>query len=189
MRRVITEHRRYLVPIALVLLANLVVYAGVVYPLAGRVADASRRAAAADAARRVAQRELQAAQAVVTGKDRAQAELKTFYQQVLPANLGAASGTTYLSLAQLARKTNLRILRRVGSEENNRRDSSLGQWKIDMTLEGSYEDIRRFIYELETAPTFVVIDQMGISHGRDENRPLVLSLSLSTYYRALDNAS
>lgn len=189
LRRVLTEQRRYLVPIALALVVNVVVYAGVVYPLTVRVGDASRRADSAETARRVAQRDLQAAQAVVTGKDRAAAELKTFYQEVLPADVSAANRATYLGLAQLARKTNLRILRRSGSEENSRRDSTLGQWKIDMTLEGSYENIRRFVYELETAPTFVVIDQMVIDHGRDENKPLVLTLRLSTYYRASDNAS
>lgn len=187
-RRVLTEQRRFVVPLAIVLAANVAVYALLVYPLAGRVADASSRAAAAESARRVAERELKGAQAVATGKDRAETELKTFYQQVLPADLSAANRSTYLTLAQLARKTNLRIVRRTGSQDV-RSDSILGRWTVDVTLEGSYEDIRRFIYELEASPAFVVIDQLTIVQGRDENQPLVLSLAVSTYYRSTDNAS
>jgi Tfp pilus assembly protein PilO len=188
LRRVLTEQRRFLLPLAIVLVANVAVYAGIVYPMANRVADASQRAARAATARRAAQAELASAQGIVQGKERAEQELKTFYQRVLPADLSAANRTTYLAVAQLARKTNLHIVRRQFGGERPR-DSRLARWKIDVTLEGSYEDIRRFIYDLETAPSFVVIDEMALGAGRDESSPLVLSLALSTYYRAADDAS
>lgn len=189
LRRILNEQRRFLVPLAIVFALNVVVYAAVVHPLENRVGDASRRAAAADASRRAAQQELNAARSVATGKERAEAELKTFYQQVLPADLSAANRATYLTVAQLARKTNLQIIRREGARED-RRDETLGRWQVRVALLGAYEDIRRFIYELETTPTFVVIDQMAIGQGQDASKPLELSLSLSTYYyRAADNAS
>ncbi len=186
--RILREHRRPLVVLAIVLAANLVAYAAVVYPLSSRVADASRRAEAADAALRGARAELAAAQAVATGKSRAEAELATFYGEVLPRSLSAASRSTYLTIAQLARKTNLRSTGWQGSEEYPQ-GSDLGAWKIDVKLEGSYENIRRFVYELETTPTFVVIEQMSIVHGVDESQPLALSLALSTYFRSPDDAS
>lgn len=189
LRRVLIEQRRFLLPLAVLLAVNVIVYAAVVYPLDTRVADASRRSAEAQSALRSAQREFAAAQAVATGKERAESELKTFYQKVLPADVSAASRSTYLTLAQLARKTNLRITRRQAAPEALR-ESALDQLKIGITLEGTYEDIRRFIYELESTPAFVVIDQLAIAQGRDEGRPLVLSLGLSTYfYRAADDAS
>jgi Tfp pilus assembly protein PilO len=188
LRRVLTEHRRYLVPLAVVLAINVGVYAFVVYPLAARVADASNRAAAARSALQTARREFAAAQAVATGKERAEAELKTFYQQVLPAGVSAANRATYLPLNQLARKNNLQVTR-LQTRQNKIRDSVLGQLEISLALEGSYEDIRRFIYDVETSPAFVVIDSLEIDQGREAGRPLVLQLGLSTYFRAADHAS
>lgn len=188
LRRVLTEQRRFLLLLAIVLAANLVVYAALVYPLGARVADASRRSAAAEAAQRTAQRELAAAEAVAAGQKQAESELKTFYQDVLPADTGAASRATYLTVAQLARKCNLEVTRHQAAPEHLRQ-SALDHLKIDVTLQGTYEDIRRFVYELETTPAFVVIDDVAIAQGRDQARPLVLSLGLSTYYRSADHAS
>jgi hypothetical protein len=52
-----------------------------------------------------------------------------------------------------------------------------------MTLAGDYDDIRAFIYELETDPAFVVIDNVVLAEGV-ANAPLSLAMELSTYYRA-----
>lgn len=186
LRRVLTEQRRFLLPLAIVLLVNVAVYAALVYPLATRVADASQRAARAEADRRAAQSELAHAEAVAQGKDRAEAELQAFYERVLPADLSAANRTSYLTIAQIARKANLRIVRRQFDAVRTA-ESRLARWRIDVTLEGTYEDIRRFIYDIETTSTFVVIDEMALGSGRDESAPLVLSLALSTYYRASDD--
>jgi hypothetical protein len=41
--------------------------------------------------------------------------------------------------------------------------------------------VRRFIYELESAPEFVIIDGVTLAQG-DSGKPLTLSLELSTYY-------
>jgi Tfp pilus assembly protein PilO len=80
------------------------------------------------------------------------------------------------------------VLRHEGAQEE-RQESTLGRWTVVVSLEGGYEDIRRFIHELETTPTFVVIDRLSIGQGQDASKPLVLALSLSTYYRVADNAS
>ena len=39
-----------------------------------------------------------------------------------------------------------------------------------MVLEGDYRDVRRFIHKLETAPEFVVIEDVGAGAGRDRTR-------------------
>ncbi len=51
-----------------------------------------------------------------------------------------------------------------------------------MVLQGEYENIRRFVYELETAPEFVIIDDVTLTQA-DAAKPLTLTLELSTYYR------
>ena len=58
----------------------------------------------------------------------------------------------------------------------------LGHLKIKMVLQGDYEDLRRFIYALETAPQFVIVDELSLAQN-ELNKPLTLTLALSTYYR------
>lgn len=188
LRRVLKEQRRYLVPLAIVLAVNIAVLVAVVYPLDARVAAAASRAAVADQAKRRAQQELNAAQAVATGKTRAEAELKVFYGEVLPGSVSAANRATYLPIAQLVRKNNLERTRSQ-THVTTIRESSLERLEIQLTVEGNYEDLRRFIYDLETAPFFVVIDSLQIEQGRDAGKPVVLQLGLATYYRAANHGS
>jgi Tfp pilus assembly protein PilO len=53
-----------------------------------------------------------------------------------------------------------------------------------MTLRGNYEDIRRFIYQVETGSDFIVIDSIALQQGEEAGAPLTLALALSTYYQA-----
>jgi Tfp pilus assembly protein PilO len=102
----------------------------------------------------------------------------------LPHDLAGARRITYLRLAQLAQKEGLRAQRRSSEPEDPERNSSLRRLKISMTLAGDYENMRQFIYQLETAPDFVVIDDIALSEAGEPGSPLVLTLALSTYYRA-----
>jgi hypothetical protein len=43
--------------------------------------------------------------------------------------------------------------------------------------------MRDFIYQLETAPEFVVIDNVQLAEGADRDGSLVVTLDLSTYFR------
>jgi Tfp pilus assembly protein PilO len=188
LRRVLTEQRTFIVLLAAALAINVAVYAAVVYPLASRVADADNRAAAAERSRLAAAREHQAAKGLATSKERAEVELAKFYKDILPADVDAAQRLNYLKLVQLARKSNLQPLRRTWGATHVR-GSTLDQLKMTVVLEGQYEDMRAFIYALETAPEFVVIDDLMIDQGREAGTTLVLTLQLSTYYRAPTDAS
>ena len=137
LERVLTEHRRFIVILAVALVANAGVYAGVIYPLAARVADADNRAGRAARALRDARREFDAAKEVATSRERAEAELRTFYHDMLPADLDAAHRLTYLDLAQRARQDNLKVSRRTASEDR-KRGSGFGRLAIAMVLEGQY---------------------------------------------------
>ena len=179
--RVVREHRGVIVPLAIALGVNVVVYAAVVYPLAQRVANIEQRDRTAEDQLRAAQREYALANGTLTGKDRATAELATFYNDVLPADLAGARRLTHLRLAQLARESKLKFVRAT-FESVPPKDGTLVQLKIDMALSGGYGDVRAFIHELETAPEFVVIDNIELGQGADGG-PLGVTLHLSTYYR------
>ena len=180
--RIVRERRRLVVPLAAAALLNLAVYALVVYPLSLRLNGAERRAEAARQQQAAATREFRAAQAMVTSKDRADRELRTFYTEVLPTDLAGARRITYARLAQLARDANLRYDRR-RYEPDSGYDGSLRKLRITMVLEGEYEDVRQFIHDLETAPEFVVIEDVALAEGVDSGAPLTLSLELATYFR------
>ena len=188
LRRVLREYRLPALVLLLALVVNLGVYAGIVYPLASKVADADNRAARADRALREARREFDSAKGVATSQQRAEAELKTFYGEVLPADLSAAHRLTYLNLAQLVRTSNLRIVRRTADEGHNR-GSRLDYLRVALFLEGQYEDVRAFVHRLETSPDFIIIDDVELDQARDGQSALMLKILLSTYYRSSTDRS
>ena len=58
----------------------------------------------------------------------------------------------------------------------------LARLRTRVVLAGEYEDIRQFIYELETAPEFILIEEVILSQGDASDEALVLTLGVSTYY-------
>jgi Tfp pilus assembly protein PilO len=188
LRRILRERRTIILPLAGVAVLNVAVYLLLVYPLSLRVSATAGRQTFAARQLAAAQREYEAARAMLTSKDRADAELRTFYGEVLPADLAGARRITYARLAQLAREADLSYDRR-SYEPNANYEGSLQKVRITMVLEGEYRNVRRFIHALETAPEFVVIEEMSLTEGTDTSSPLTLTLELATYFRAEGNGS
>ena len=180
-RRVFDENRKPITWLAAGLVINVLVYAFGVYPLSQRVANVSQRNDTAAKALAAARQENQQASGALTGKDQAVNKLDKFYTEVLPRDLASARSLTHVRLAQLARMHNLRY-ERAQSEPVLTKDSKLTQLKVQMNLGGSYAGVRGFLHSLETAPQFVVIDNVVL--GESDGDSLQLTLTLSTYYRS-----
>ncbi|NOT26629.1 MAG: hypothetical protein HOP16_11060 [Acidobacteria bacterium] len=180
--RIVAEHRRTLVALGMTFVVGVLTYVLVVYPLAQRVANIEERDRAAERGLAAAQAELAQVSGTLTGKAKASSELATFYKDVLPQDLTGARRLTYLRLARLAREANLDY-ERSSYVPTVDTDSTLTRLGIQMVLSGTYGNIRTFIYDLETAPEFVVIDNIQLSEGGGDTGSLVVSLQLSTYYR------
>lgn len=183
LRRILREKRALVLPVAIALAANALIYAAAVLPLTRSVDYAAARADGVAAALDEAKARQATAQATVDGKRRADDELKKFYKDVLPADWTAARRLAYTRLEQLAREFNLRPAR-TGSEPEADRESALAKLTVTMVVAGDYRDIREFIYELESSPEFVVIDNVALAQSEATNAPLVLTIEVSTYYRA-----
>jgi hypothetical protein len=181
LRRVIAEKRSLVLPVVVALVGNLAAYMLVVRPRGVKSAGAADRAAAAADARRAAEGELAAARGLVDGKRKADEELNAFYEKVLPADLVAARRMTYASLPALARRTNVRYEQRRTDAPDPEPDSRLGQLTIRMVLVGEWEDIRDFIFQLESAPEFVIIDDVTVVESDETEQ--TLTIDLSTYFR------
>jgi hypothetical protein len=188
LRRVFAENRSLVLTLVVALVANIAVYALVVRPRGVKAAGAADRAAAAAGAVRAAELELAAARALVEGKRRADEELNAFYQRVLPADLSAARRMTYASLPALARKTNVRYEQRRSSVEEPNDEARLGRLAIRMVLQGEYESLRNFIFQLESAAEFVIIDDVTLTES-NTNEPETLTIDLSTYFRLRPNGA
>ena len=182
-RRIVAEKRPFIMLLAVALLANIGVYAFVVYPLGVRSAGAATRASNAAISLRAAQADFAAARALVSGTTRADQELQTFYGKVLPADFSSARRLTYTTLPDLAKKAVIRIMeRRTDVDDASIKKTGLSRLAIRVLLQGDYESFRQFLYGIESAAEFVIIDDVAMEQV-DASRPLSFSVELSTYYR------
>lgn len=188
LRRVLAEKRTLIVPVAIALLVNVALYAIVVYPLSKKVAGDQLEAEAAGAALNAARRDFAAARATVAGKGQADEELRKFYSEVLPPDVSGARRITFLRIEQLAEQCGLRV-ERVTSDPKPQRDSDLVRFTYTASLSGEYRNIRRFIHELETAPEFLVLENVNLRQSDIENRGLNVEFEIATYYRAGANGN
>jgi Tfp pilus assembly protein PilO len=183
LERIFDEKRRLVIPLVAAIALNVVLLAGVVYPLSVRMRTTEARAGAAAQQLIAAEREHAEARGITTARDRTDTALKAFYTDVLPSSHAQARQATFLRLTQLAEQHNLEQTRRSHDPKQDR-ESSLARVQISVTLQGNYEDIRNFIYQVESGSDFIVIDSISLQQGVEAGAPLTLALALSTYYRA-----
>lgn len=186
--RVMAEKRSLIVTLVLAIVANALLFAVVVFPL-------ERQASGADQEARV-QRELLArarqdylsAKATVAGKKEADAALQTFYKDVLPVDQAIARKLTYTRLSQLAKDANVKLEHGTNVVKHEK-GSELSKLTTTYTLMGDYRDVRRFIYSLETAPEFIVLENVALTASTGDQQParaLAMNLEIATYFRSGD---
>ena len=180
--RVVEEHRRSVYLLIAAFFGNVLLYAFVVYPLAQRVANVEQSTVAAERTLAAARAEHTKANGTFTGKERATKELSTFYSTVLAQDMTGARRLTYGRMRRLAEQSHLNY-QRASYEPVTERGSNLTKFKVDMELEGSWADIRTFIHAIETAPEFIVIDNVELSEATSGQAGLRVKVALSTYFR------
>lgn len=181
-RRVLAEKRRYIYPLAGALLLNAVLFAAVVLPLSRKVQGGEASAQQASRALAAARADYNAARATVTGKDGADAELKKFYGEVLPVDQSEARRVVF-KLQDLARKANLNA-GPARTQASREKDSALGRMTVNQPLFGPYRNLRQFMYELETSPDFLILENVSLVQGQQGAGALQMNVVVSTYYRA-----
>ena len=132
-RRALLEHRRWLVPLGLVLAVNLAVLTLVVLPLRQSVQSGASRAQASDKSLRDAMADLKDAEATRDGQAQASADLDRFYASVLPVDMPTARRMTHLKLSQLARSHDVIFQGGVASTEELG-DSTLERLKVNYSF-------------------------------------------------------
>jgi hypothetical protein len=153
-----------------------------VYPLSLKVANGERDAKAAAGARAAARADYEAARATVTGKESADQELKKFYGAVLPPDQSAARRIVIGKVEALASAANVRITNQ-SLDDKPERGSDLGKLTATIVLTGEYRSIRRFIYEIETAPEFLILENVALQQGHQREQGLNVTMKIATYFR------
>jgi hypothetical protein len=188
-KRIFAEKRSLIVPLALAIVVNLGVYAFAVYPMGVRSESAVERAAAAAASLRLAEKDFAAARDLISGKTRADQELATFYGEVIPVDEPSALRLTYTPVVTIASKANVKFLQRsTDDDEKQAKKTGLGRLHTRISFTCDYESFRRFMYDLESTPEFVIIDDVILAQP-DPAKPLALTVEMSTYYRADGNGT
>ena len=185
--RVLREQRRWLIPVTAVIVINLGVLIGVVLPMSQSVDAGERRSTTASRALADATKDLKDAQAARDGQAQATTDLDLFYRQVLPSDVATARRITHVKLSQMAREHDVRF-ERSQADIQPVKDSQLDRLQMSYDLSGSWDDIRQFIYDIETGSEFIIIDNVVLAEGAAGNSPLSLTLDVSTYFRVEDHA-
>ena len=182
LRRIASDHRRLVMAVAVLLAVDGLLYAVALYPWSRKVVQAEADAAAAES--RLVQMRTAWETATRTGASstRAEERLEQFYTEVLPPDFAGARAILSPYLDRLARDSAL-VLERQSSVSDRERGSRLSRLRTTMVLAGRYEDVRRFIHVLETAPEFILVEDVVLGQGDESDDRLVLTLGVSTYYR------
>ena len=164
------EKRRLIVPlIALAIVANVLLYAVVVFPLGRQVASAEDEAGAARAARPRAAG-LPAGQGDrLRASSRRTRRCRSSTRTSCRPTPSAARTLTYTRLAQLAKQANVELEHGTNAVEHEK-GSQLSKLTTTYTLTGDYRDVRRFIYSLETAPEFIVLENVALTSAGEQEQ-------------------
>ena len=190
-RRVYHERRAVVLPLLVILAANAAVLALGVFPLAADVASLQTDARNASTNLMRARLAETQAKGAAASKQRADQELRKFYSEILPENpTGARKIVSFLQ--HTATGAGLEF-QRISLEQSEVKDSQLEKMSGKVTLSGEYQNIRRFLYEVETAEEFVVIERVGLAQASDlrsaNTGRLEVTLDLATYYLATPSSA
>jgi len=184
-RRILVEHRRAVYVLGGALVLNLVVFVAFVYPLQRDVANVEQRTRDAETARAAARAEHARASGTQEGRDRAVTELRTFYASVLPSSQAAARRLTNVELERLAAESGV-AWQRAGYAPDDERDGTLTRLAAVVELRGAYDDVRAFVHGVESAPEFIVIENLVLFERVEGDPDLQVVLQLSTYFPRQD---
>jgi len=180
--RILRERRAVVLPVLIFLLLNVAGLAGVFWLQQSiDAAKSSRDQALLDLDK--ARKEETKAKGLKGSKELADVELRKFYGDVLPRNLASAVNVLNFWLSKIAADS--KVSYHTGTYDHDPvRDSLLTKVTGAITLTGSYADIRRFVYELETSQEFIVIEKIGLSQptATQANAPLEMNLNVATYF-------
>lgn len=81
-----------------------------------------------------------------------------------------------------AERLNL-VINSVSYQTSTVKDSGLVQVTVSMPVTGSYADIKRFVYDLETSPRSFIIENLSLGSGKGEEGDISLNLTVAAHFK------
>ena len=138
-----------------------------------------------------AERDMAAAAALVKGKTTRGAGARHVLPEGAAAEPRRRAAPDLREASCLARKANVKFEERrsdIDLQQQRQKNTRLGRLQTRIVLEGDYESLRQLLYELETTPEFLIVDDVGVTQP-EANKALTLTLDVSTYYRVGANGA
>jgi hypothetical protein len=186
--RIFQERRIVILPLAILIVANVAVLALLVLPRERLVTNTAERVDESRREAALAQLGVTKVKDQRTSKELAEQQLKRFYEDVLPAGAREAQEMTNFALERLARESGV-IEKNGQTGYEPVKESRLERWTSRVVLDGPYQNIRRFLYALEVARPFVVIEKVELSPSNEsgsaagsQGNTIEVTLEISTYY-------
>ena len=183
-RRIFTERRAVLLPLLVAVVVNVGVLALAVLPLRQGVTGAEQAALGARLNLATAKAADKTAKDARAGKERADLEMKKFYAEILPRDFQGAANLIAFWPMKIAKDTGVNFRTGTAVPKAVQEPSNLVKVSGKAALTGEYGNIRRFLYEIETAEQFVIIESVELSQTGTAQSAGVLevTLEISTYY-------
>jgi len=184
--RVYAERRAVVLPVLVLLVGNLAVLALGIWPLQRSVKAAEDEEYQALLDLEQARREDRDARMAETRKTEVDVELKKFYTEILPKDLASAQVATQLWLTRVAKQNGV-VFQQGTHRHAEVRDSQLIKVTSEANLTGTYRDIRRFLFAVESAPEFVIIEEVqlgdtGAGSAQNPTGELEIAIKAATYF-------
>jgi hypothetical protein len=184
-RRILVERRSVALPLGILLAANIAVLIAVVLPLRQIVAGATDARYTSSTELAAARQELADAERTTESRKQAIAGLQQFYDQVLSTGHSAAVTSASFWPEKTAKELGL-VHTGIGtSQPIEIRDSRLMEVTSKFTLRGPYSGIRKFLYAVEAAEQFLVVDKIKLaqpSAQQSNSQTLEFELEITTFY-------
>ncbi|HEX9637633.1 MAG TPA: type 4a pilus biogenesis protein PilO [Acidobacteriota bacterium] len=176
------ERRRWILPLALLLVINLALIFFWTLPLRARIATVESQRARSLNQLEQRREELDQIRADIRKLVRVKDHSRTFYQQVL-ATKQARMTEMLGELESLAGDFNIPLESVVFSENEPREGRGLIHFTIKLPLTGDYNSLREFLARVENSSSFFIIDGIRLAESeRSAGSNLNLAIELSTYF-------
>lgn len=128
-----------------------------------------------------AERELGRVRSTKQELTRTLGDMEKFYDEMLSSKLERMT-LIQKEFRNIATKFGI-DMERVSYSHAIKEDSNIVEFQISVPLEGTYENLRQFIYEVERSEHFFIIDRISLTGGRETGEILKLKISLLTYFK------
>ena len=192
-RRIVAERRGVILPVVLLLAVNIGVLLLGVLPMQTSVAGLEATRDTSMLTLSQSRNIERSAKSALASRQRADTELEKFYADILPRDLVTATKTTNLWIQHAARDAGVTYTA-AAFDYVPPRDSKLTRAFSRVTLSGRYANIKKFLYALETAEEFIVVEKVELAEPggatpAQQQGILEVSMQVATYYLTPAGAS